>query len=434
MRRVFCILAVFNHFELAMNALPYELQLGLRYTRAKRRNGFISFISFSSIAGIALGVMALIVVMSIMNGFQHELRERILSMTAHMQITGYNQRLHHWRRVAEQVRGTPHVVGMAPVIEEQAMLSHGKTVKGVVVRAINPEWEPQVSGLDRKMVSGSLSALQTHKYGILLGKELAESLGVTVGDKVTLIAPEASVTVVGVLPRFKRMTVVGIFSAGMYEYDSGLAVIRIADARKIYRYPKDTVTALTLRLDDLFAVEAVRKALAQRLSETLYTIDWTQRHANFFKAVHMEKRMMFIVLALIIMVAAFNIVSMMVMVVTDKQADIAILKTLGATPVSIMLLFMVQGIAIGTVGILIGVTAGVALALNLDVVVPFIEHLLGIRFFPPDIYYISEVPSRLEWGDVEAVAVLAFLLTLVATLYPSWRAARIQPAEALRYE
>uniref|UniRef100_UPI002583FBFD FtsX-like permease family protein n=1 Tax=Alcanivorax sp. TaxID=1872427 RepID=UPI002583FBFD len=271
-------------------------------------------------------------------------------------------------------------------------------------------------------------------YGILLGKELAESLGVTVGDKVTLIAPEASITVVGVLPRFKRMMVVGIFSAGMYEYDAGLAVMSIADARKIYRYPKDTVTALTLRLDDLFAVEAVRKALAQRLSETLYTIDWTQRHANFFKAVHMEKRMMFIVLALIIMVAAFNIVSMMVMVVTDKQADIAILKTLGATPGSIMLLFMVQGVAIGAVGILIGVTAGVALALNLEVVVPFIEHLLGIRFFPPDIYYISEVPSRLEGGDVEAVAILAFLLTLAATLYPSWRAARIQPAEALRYE
>lgn len=417
-----------------MNRLPFELQLGFRYTRAKRRNGFISFISFSSIAGIALGIMALIVVMSIMNGFQYELRERILSMTAHMQVTGYDGRLPHWEVVAKRIEGTPHVLGMAPVIEEQAMLSHHKAVKGVMVRAIDPEWEPRVSKLNHHMQSGDFAALRQQKYGILLGKDLAEELGVRVGDKVTLIAPEASVTVMGVIPRFKRFTVVGIFSVDMYEYDAGLAVMHIRDAAKVYRYPPDTVSALTLKLDDLFAVEAVRKALAERLDETYYTVDWTQRHANFFRAVQMEKRMMFIVLALIIMVAAFNIVSMMVMVVTDKQSDIAVLKTLGATPLSIQVMFMVQGIIIGMTGTVIGVALGVLLALNIDVVVPFMEQLFGFHFFPPDVYYISEVPSKLEWSDVESVALLAFALTVLATLYPAWRAARIQPAEALRYE
>ncbi len=417
-----------------MNRLPFELQLGFRYTRAKRRNGFISFISFSSVAGIALGVMALIVVMSIMNGFQHELRERILGMTAHMQVTGYGGRLYQWQQVAQRLEGLPHVVGMAPVIEEQAMLSHAKAVKGVMIRAIDPAWESQVSSIDRGMKAGQLSDLETKRYGILLGKDLAEALGVRVGDKVTLIAPEASVTVMGVMPRFKRFTVAGIFSVGMYEYDAGLAVMHIRDAAKVYRYPEGAVSALTLKLDDLFAVQTVRKALATRLGATYYTVDWTQRHANFFRAVQMEKRMMFIVLALIIMVAAFNIVSMMVMVVTDKQSDIAVLKTLGVTPLSIQLVFMVQGVIIGTLGVLIGVGLGVALALNIDVVVPFIEQLFGFHFFPPDVYYISQVPSKLAWSDVESVALLAFVLTVLATLYPAWRAAKVQPAEALRYE
>jgi len=417
-----------------MNRLPFELQLGLRYTRAKRRNGFISFISFSSIAGIALGVMALIVVMSIMNGFQHELRERILSLTAHMEITGYQQRLYDWQAVAQQIKGVPHVVASAPVIEEQAMLAHGKVVKGVIIRGIDPNLEAGVSKLAQEMVQGDLSNLAKQRYGILLGRDLAAALGVTLGDKVTLIAPQASVSIVGVMPRFKRMTVAGIFSVGMYEYDAGLAVVNIADAAKIYRYPKDTVSALVLRLDDLFAVHHVRQVLSERLSETLYTVDWTQRHVNFFQAVQMEKRMMFIVLALIIMVAAFNIVSMMVMVVTDKQSDIAVLKTLGATPGQIQWIFIIQGLVIGLTGALIGVILGVVLALNLDVVVPFIEQLFGFQFFPPDVYYISEVPSRLAWSDVEAVALLAFVLTLLATLYPAWRAAHVQPAEALRYE
>ena len=416
-----------------MNNLPYELQLGIRYTRAKRRNGFISFMSFSSMAGIALGVMALIVVMSVMNGFQVELRERILSMTAHMQITGYDQRLRNWKQVYEQVKGVPHVVGAAPLIQEQSMLAYGRNVTGAMVWGVDPAYENQVAKLDDAIKEGGLAALNTHRYGIFLGRDLAEKLGVHKGDKVTLIAPEASATLLGVMPRFKRFTVLGTFSVGMYEYDAGLAVVNIRDAAKVFRYG-DAVSSLVLKLDDLFAIQPVRDALAQRLDDTLYVVDWTQQHRNFFKAVQMEKRMMFLVLALIIMVAAFNIVSMMVMVVTDKQSDIAVLRTLGATPASIQLVFMVQGLLIGTAGTLLGIVLGVTLALNLDVVVPWIEQTFGFHFFPPDVYYISEVPSKLAWSDVERVALLAFVLTLLATLYPSWRAARIQPAEALRYE
>ena len=419
-----------------MNALPFELQLGLRYTRARRRNGFISFISFSSIVGIALGVMALIVVMSIMNGFQHELRARILSMTAHMKVTGPDNRLRHWDQVMEKVRGVPHVKGMAPVIEEQAMLTFHKAVKGVLVRGIDPRYESNVTQLAQHLEKGvTLQDLETHRYGVFLGQELADALGVRPGDKVTLIAPEASLTIMGVMPRMKRLTVLGTFRVGMYEYDAALAILHVRDAARIYRYPPTAVSALALRLDDPFAVYPVREALAQRLAgQELVTMDWSQLHANFFKAVHMEKRMMFIVLALMIMVAAFNIVSMMVMVVTDKESDIAVLRTMGATPASIQAIFIVQGLIIGMTGTLMGVLLGVLLALNLDVVVPFIEHLFGFRFFPPDIYYISEVPSRLEWSDVGAVAGLAFGLTLLATLYPAWRAGRVQPAEALRYE
>ena len=416
-----------------MNNLPYELQLGIRYTRAKRRNGFISFMSFSSMAGIALGVMALIVVMSVMNGFQVELRERILSMTAHMQITGYDQHLRNWKQVYEQVKGVPHVVGAAPLIQEQSMLAYGRNVTGAMVWGVDPAYENQVAKLDTAIKEGGLDALNSHRYGIFLGRDLAEKLGVHKGDKVTLIAPEASATLLGVMPRFKRFTVLGTFSVGMYEYDAGLAVVHIRDAARVFRYG-DAVSSLVLKLDDLFAIQPVRQALSQRLDDTLYVVDWTQQHRNFFKAVQMEKRMMFLVLALIIMVAAFNIVSMMVMVVTDKQSDIAVLRTLGATPTSIQLVFMVQGLLIGTAGTLFGIILGVALALNLDVVVPWIEQTFGFHFFPPDVYYISEVPSKLAWADVEGVALLAFVLTLLATLYPSWRAARIQPAEALRYE
>ncbi len=417
-----------------MFKLPYELFLGLRYTRAKRRNGFISFISFSSMIGIALGVTALITIMSIMNGFQEELRDRILGMTAHMTINESNNRLEDWNSLYNQMINQPHVTGAAPNIMEQGMLSHAGEVKGVAIRGVLPELENSVADIDSKMLDeGQLADLVPKKYRMILGSELAMSLGVDIGDKVTLIAPQGTISPVGMVPRIKRFTVVGVFQAGMHEYDSGLAIIHIEDAKKVFKYG-DSVTALQLKLDDMFLVGKVKNQLAQVAQKTLYLRDWTQQHANFFRAIEMEKRMMFIVLALIIMVATFNIVSTMVMVVTDKQGDIAVLRTIGASPMSIQLIFIIQGLVIGVFGSLMGLAGGLALAFNIDVIIPFIETVLGIEFFPADVYYISSVPSKVEWSDVWSVTGLAFVLTLLATLYPARKAAKLQPAEALRYE
>ncbi len=417
-----------------MFKLPYELFLGLRYTRAKRRNGFISFISFSSMVGIALGVTALITIMSIMNGFQEELRDRILGMTAHMTINEQNNRLEDWDSLYNQMINQPHVTGAAPNIMEQGMLSHAGEVKGVAVRGVLPELENSVADIDSKMLgAGQLADLEAKKYRMILGSELAMSLGVVIGDKVTLIAPQGTISPVGMVPRIKRFTVVGVFEAGMHEYDSGLAIIHIEDAKKVFKYG-DSVSALQLKLDDMFLVAKVKNQLAKVADKTLYLRDWTQQHANFFRAIEMEKRMMFIVLALIIMVATFNIVSTMVMVVTDKQGDIAVLRTVGASPMSIQLIFIIQGLVIGLLGSLMGLVGGLSLAFNIDVIIPFIETLLGIEFFPADVYYISSVPSKVEWSDVWSVTGLAFVLTLLATLYPARKAAKLQPAEALRYE
>ncbi|MDX1352678.1 MAG: lipoprotein-releasing ABC transporter permease subunit [Thiomicrorhabdus sp.] len=416
-----------------MFKLPYELLLGLRYTRAKRRNGFISFISLSSMIGIALGVTALITVLSIMNGFQEELRDRILGMTAHITINEQNDKLEDWESLYNQLINQPHILGAAPNIMEQGMLTIGNKVNGVAVRGILPEFEGQVADIGSKMVFGSLDNLQPKKYNIILGTELAVSLGVSLGDKVTLIAPQGSVSPVGVVPRIKRFTVVGLFEAGMHEYDSGLAIINIEDAKKVFKYG-DSVGALQLKLDDMFNVGEVKAQLANVVNKVMYMRDWRQQHSNFFKAIEMEKRMMFIVLTLIIMVAAFNIVSTMVMVVTDKQSDIAVLRTIGATPLSIQVIFIVQGLVIGALGVILGLIGGLSLALNIDVIVPFIENLLGFKFFPPDIYYISSVPSKLVWSDVWYITGLAFLLTLLATLYPARKASKVNPAEALRYE
>jgi len=416
-----------------MFKLPFELMLGLRYTRAKRRNGFISFISLSSMIGIALGVTALITVLSIMNGFQEELRDRILGMTAHMTINESNERLNDWDKLYNQLINQPHVEGAAPNIMEQGMLTIGNKVNGVAVRGIHPDFENQVGDINSKMIYGSLSDLAARKYRVILGSELALSLGVSVGDKVTLIAPQGSVSPVGIVPRIKRFTVAGLFEAGMHEYDSGLAIIHIEDAKKVFKYG-DSVGALQLRLDDLFMVGEVKDQLASVVDKTLYMRDWRQQHSNFFRAIEMEKRMMFIVLTLIIMVAAFNIVSTMVMVVTDKQSDIAVLRTIGASPASIQLIFIVQGLVIGMLGVILGLIGGLSLALNIDVIVPFIEQALGFKFFPPDVYYISTVPSKLVWSDVWYIGGLAFVLTLLATIYPARKAAKINPAEALRYE
>ncbi len=413
--------------------IPYELMLGFRYTKARRRNGFISFISFSSMIGIALGVTALITVLSIMNGFQEELRERILGMTAHMTINEESDRLNDWESLYNQLINQPHIEGAAPNIMEQGMLTLGDKVKGVAVRGVLPEFEGQVADIESKMITGSLNLLEPKKYKVILGAELAVTLGVSIGDKVTLIAPQGSVSPVGVVPRIKRFTVAGIFEAGMHEYDSSLAIVHIADAQKVFKY-KQEVSALQLKLDDMFNVGLVKHQLGGVVDKALYMRDWRQQHANFFRAIEMEKRMMFIVLTLIVMVAAFNIVSTMVMVVTDKQSDIAVLRTIGASPFSIQLIFIIQGMIIGVLGVLLGLAGGLSLALNIDVIVPFIENSLGFQFFPPDIYYISNVPSKLVWSDVYYIASIAFVLTLLATLYPARKAAKIQPAEALRYE
>ncbi len=414
-------------------ALPYELLIGLRYTRAKRRNHFISFISLISMLGIALGVAALIVVLSVMNGFQTELRSRILAVVSHVQISGANGEMAGWERVAAQAGKQPHVTGAAPFVQAQGMLSYGQSVRGALVRGILPDLEDKVADFRPHMKSGSLDALTPDSFNIVLGAELARALGVFVGDKVTLIAPQGVVTPAGVVPRLKTFNVVGLFEVGMFEYDSGLALIRMEDAQRLYRM-EDRVSGVRLKLDDLFAAPRVARELVTRIDADAFISDWTRSHANFFRAVQIEKNMMFIILSLIVAVAAFNIVSTLVMAVTDKQADIAILRTLGASPGSVMAIFMVQGALIGCIGLGLGVAGGVAVALNVDVLVPLIERLLGTQFLAKEVYYISELPSELQWGDVTTITLVAFVLALAATVYPSWRASRTNPAEALRYE
>ncbi|MHB8665968.1 MAG: lipoprotein-releasing ABC transporter permease subunit [Burkholderiales bacterium] len=416
-----------------MTKLPYELFIGLRYTRAKRRNHFISFISLTSMLGIALGVAALITVLSVMNGFQSELRTRILGVAAHVEISGPDDMLSDWQAVAKVAAADPRVAGTAPYINGQGMLTYDGAVRGALIRGILPEREDQVAAFASHMKAGSLAALKPGEYGIVLGAELARALAVLVGDKVTLIAPEGQVTPAGILPRLKQFRVVGIFEIGMFEYDSGLALIQLQDAQTLYRM-RDKVSGVRLKLHDLFQAPQVAAAMLQRLGPEAYVTDWTRSHANFFRAVQMEKNVMFIILLLIVAVAAFNIVSTLVMAVTDKQPDIAILRTLGAAPSGIMAVFIVQGALIGVIGTLIGVAGGVLLALNIHVVVPFIENLFHVHFLSKDVYYISELPSQLEWRDVITIASVSFVLSLLATLYPSWRASRVNPAEALRYE
>ncbi|MDQ5907075.1 MAG: lipoprotein-releasing system permease protein [Pseudomonadota bacterium] len=414
-------------------ALPYELLIGLRYTRAKRRNHFISFISLISMLGVALGVAALIVVLSVMNGFQKELRGRFLAVVSHVQVLGGASDLADWPRIVRQTADHPEVKAAAPFVQAQGMLSYNQNVRGTMVRGVLPDLEDKVADFRPHMKSGSLDALTPDSFGIVLGSELARALGVFTGDRVTLIAPQGVVTPAGVVPRLKTFNVVGIFEVGMFEYDNGLALVAMADAQKLYRM-EDRVSGVRLKLKDLFQAPRVAHELGSRLDVDAYLSDWTRSHANFFRAVQIEKNMMFIILSLIVAVAAFNIVSTLVMAVTDKQSDIAILRTLGASPGSIMAVFMVQGALIGTIGLGLGVAGGVALALNIDVVVPFIERMLGTQFLSKDIYYISQLPSDLQWNDVTGVTLIAFVLALLATVYPSWRASRVNPAEALRYE
>jgi lipoprotein-releasing system permease protein len=412
---------------------PLPLFIGLRYTRAKRRNHFISFISLISMLGIMLGIVALIVVLSVMNGFHKEIKARILGMTSHATLSDPYGDMSDWRDVLERVRKHRFVVGAAPFIELQAMLVNGSNVSGAQLRGILPKEEDQVSVLRQDMVRGDLDELVAGKFNIVLGQELAAYLGVGVGDKVTVVTPQVSVTPIGIMPRLKAFTVSGLFAAGMSDYDRHAGFLHLADAAKLIRLGEG-VTGVRLKLTDMFEAPRLAREIAHDLGGTYHVIDWTQHRRNFFAALRTEKRMMTIILFLIVAVAAFNIVSTLVMVVTDKRPDIAILRTLGVSPARIMAIFMVQGTAIGGVGTLLGIVGGVALALNVEPIVGGIEGLFNVHFLDPDIYYISKMPSDLRWNDVVWVSAGAFLMSLVATLYPAWRAARTDPAEALRYE
>ncbi len=413
--------------------MRYELLVGLRYTRAKRRNRFIGINSLVSIIGIWVGVSALIVVLSVMNGFQREVRTRILGVVAHVQISGANNRLDDWKPVAAEAMREPHVLAAAPFVQGEAMLTVGRAVRGALVRGIDPELEERVADFKKHMRTGSLEALKPGSFNVVLGGDLARALGVLPGEKVAVIAPQGTVTPAGLIPRLKQFTVAGTFEAGIADADATLALVNLRDAQALYQLG-DAVTGVRLKLDDLFQARFVAADLMAKLPQDLYASDWTRTHANFFRAVEIEKRMMFIILALIVLVAAINIVSTLVVAVADKQADIAILRTCGASPGSIMQVFMVQGMVIGLVGTLTGVVTGILVALNIDVIVPAIESALHIQFLSKDVYLIPELPSQLQAGDVTAVSLMALALSFLATVFPSWRAARVNPAEALRYE
>lgn len=417
--------------------MRYEFLVGLRYTRSRKRaqgrNRFISFISLVSMLGTGLGIAALIVVLSVMNGFQEELRTRILGVASHIQVSGQQNELTSWQQVADQSLRHPSVLAAAPYVQEQGMLSFDQTVRGTLVRGVLPADEERVADFATYMRAGSLEALEAGRFGIVLGRDLAFALRVQMGDKVTLIAPQGLVTPAAVLPRVRQFEIVGIFEAGMFEYDSGLALIHMRDAQALYRMG-EVVSGVRLKLDDLFAAPRVARELAATLDVPALISDWTRSHANFFRAVQLEKTMMTIILFLIVAVAAFNIVSTLVMAVQEKYADIAILRTLGASPVSIMGIFVLQGAIIGIVGLIIGVLGGLLLANNLDVVIPWLETLTGATLWNKEVYYINELPSKVLASDVVTIVSLSFVLTLIATLYPSWRASRVNPAEALRYE
>ena len=414
--------------------LSYELFIGLRYTRAKRRNHYISFISLISLLGITLGMTALITVMSVMNGFQEEIRTRILGVASHIQISGVNEKLSDWQGVENEAIKHPQVEAAAPYVSAQGMVSFNQVVRGVLVRGVLPGKEEKVADFSQMMISGELNNLVPGEFGIVVGAELAQSLGASKGDKIVLISPQGQMTPVGILPRLKQFTITGIFKAGHFEYDSTLVLIHMADAQKLYRMEGTQVSGVRLKLQDLFQSKQVVQELLPMISDITFISDWTSQHANYFRAIQIEKRMLSLILALLILVAAFNIVSTLVMAVTDKQSDIAILRTLGASPRSIMKIFIIQGTLIGFLGTILGVLGGVLLAFNVDSVIASIEYLFNVQFLSREVYYISEVPSDPHLIDIVTVAILSFGLTILATIYPSYRASKVNPAEALRYE
>ena len=411
---------------------PFEVFIGLRYVRAKRRNHFVSFITLTSIFGVAVGVMVMITVLSVMNGFRTEMTSRTLGMVAHATVVDREGPIKDWKTLATDIAGHPDITGVAPYLQEEGMLTYNKRVHGTIVRGVVPEEEVKVSDITDKMIMGDFKLLQPGKYGIVIGKELSRSLGVLTGDKITLVAPQANLTPVGILPRLKRFTVVGIFEIGLHDFDDSLAVINLDDAEKLYQ--TDGPGGLTLKTTDVMRAPAISREIMQQIPGHYGVIDWSQRNRNFFRALKTEKVVMFIILTMIVAVAAFNIISTLIMVVTDKRSDIAVLRTMGVSPRSIMKIFVIQGVLIGVLGVLLGDILGIWLSASLPDLVKIIEKIFNVDLLPCDVYYVCQLPTDMHWMDVYSISGAAFLLCFTATIYPALRAASTHPAEALRYE
>ncbi|MEN9502598.1 MAG: hypothetical protein RI964_1883 [Pseudomonadota bacterium] len=412
---------------------PLELFIGQRYTHSRRRNRFISFISFASMLGIMLGVMVLITVLSIMNGFEKELRDKILGVVAHVTVSGTNGQLSDWATQVERLRKEPHVIGAAPYVQKQVMLTNGNQMRGVMLQGIDPQQQDQVSDVDFKMLDGSFANLKSREYGIVLGVEVASALGVMPGDKVTVVVPQVQVTPAGILPRIRRFTVVGVYQIGHPEYDGMTSFIELSDASRLFSLGED-IGGVRLKVDDLFAAQEIGHTLQNTLGKDFNVTDWSEEHGSFFRAVKTERIAMTLILFLVVCVALFNLVASLVMTVNDKQADIAILRTFGMSGERIMRVFMIQGSIIGIFGTVVGVTLGVLLSLHIGEVVGWLEHTFGFKVFSADIFYISEIPSDLRWENVLWIGLASLIASVLATVYPARRAAQIQPAESLRYE
>jgi lipoprotein-releasing system permease protein len=411
----------------------YEWLVGTRYLRSGHRRGFLSFITAISVVGLAVGVAVLLIVMSVMNGFEHELRSRILTVTSHATLMGLEGPLPDWRQAQQRAATMPGVTGAAPYIEDRAMLAAGTHLAGTQLRGIDPVQEKAIVGIGRTLIAGSLDALQAGSYRIVLGEALASELGVAVGGRVVVIVPQGTVTPIGIQPRMKQFTVVGIFRSGMYEYDRGLALMHVADAARLYHLG-DAVTGVRLTLADPLRAPALVRQLAVDLGGGYYVSDWTRIHPNFFRSIQMTKSMLFVILSIIVAIAAFNIVATLVMVVKEKAQDIAILRTLGAAPRNIQAVFLVQGAMIGVVGVAGGIILGALLSINLERIVHGVEKVTGMHFLDAKVYFMSDLPAQVQLGDVAQIGGIALLLCIVATTYPAWRASRLAPAEALRHE
>ncbi len=411
----------------------FELSVGLRYLRAKQKNSFVSFISMVSIIGIALGVMALITVLSVMNGFQRDIRNKIIGVTAHMQITSADNKLNHWQQIGDSTLENKHILSYAPYVDGQGLISFDGNVNGIMLRGVEPQFETKVDDLHTSMVKGNFDELQSGKFNIIIGEALAKQLGATIGDKITIITPNGQITPAGMIPRIKQFTISGIFNVHMYEYDSSFAFINIQDAQTLFKMG-DSVTGVRLKVDNVMQTQLIKQQLSMNLPETLLVNDWIDQHQNYFSAVQMEKKMMFVVLSLIIAVAAFNLVATLVMTVNDKKADIAIMRTMGASKNSILKIFLIQGGVSGIIGTVSGTILGLLLAENVGKLVHFIELATGSKLISSDVYLIDYLPSQIIFSDVFSIFCISIILSLLATLYPSYRAAKTNPVEALRYE